>query len=1193
MALFKCKMCGGSLEIAAGTTVIKCEYCGTQQTLPKLDDDKRANMYDRANHFRRNNDFDKAMGIYENILNEDNTDAEAYWSIVLCRYGIEYVDDPATRKRVPTVNRAQFTSIFDDEDYKSAIANADGYQREIYEAEATAINEIQKGILSISQKEEPFDVFICYKESDNNGRRTPDSVLAQDLYYQLKQEGFKVFFSRITLEDKLGSAYEPYIFAALNSAKVMVILGTRPEHFNAVWVKNEWSRYLALIKNGANKTIIPAYRDMDPYDLPEEFSHLQAQDMSKLGFMQDLIRGIKKIAKAGEPKAAVVKETVVTSSNVNIAPLLKRAFMFLEDEDWDSANEYCEKVLDQDPENAQAYLGKLMVELKAKTPDELSEQDVLFDKNKNYQKALRFADNSLKAILAGYIEHINTRNENTRLENIYIQGIVAMNKANSEQSYKDAANIFNKISGYKDADTLIAQCLESAERSRKDAIYNGAIALMNRPEGLINKFATTYCEEAIEKFQSISGWKDADEKIIACQQKIEKLKAQAEAERRKAMNAMLEAEKRAKRNKKIALIVSLIVVAMIAIGMAVYFNAYETTYAWGKYGKYVDKNNIAEFVIPDGVTSIDGYAFYNCAKIESVTIPDSITTIGRAAFYNCENLKYIYYPGSEESWDNINIGEYNDLLKTVTIDYNCNCIHSDVIDQYIAPTCIETGLTEGKHCGTCNEVLVKQTVVNYIPHNYVDGACVVCKQTDAALVAHFEFIELDDGTYSVKAKNHFAIPDKIDIPSQYNGKPVTRIGSYAFNNCSNLTSISIPDSVTSIAIEAFQNCSNITSISIPDSVTSIGIKAFQNCSNLTSIIIPNNVKRIEGSTFSGCSSLTSIIIPDTVQGIGDSAFSNCTSLTNVTIPDGVTSIGNSVFYNCTSLTSISIPSNVTSIGNSVFYNCTRLTNITMPNSMTSIGNEAFFNCISLVSISIPSSVTSIGNHAFFKCTSLTSISIPNSVTSIGDSVFSNCASLTNITMPNSMTSIGNYAFLDCTSLTSISIPDGVTSIGYKVFSGCNSLTSVTIPNSVTSIGASAFSTCSNLTNVTIPDSVTSVGESAFVGCTSLTSVTISNSVTSISSSVFYGCINLKNVILGNNVESIGNNAFYNCTSLTSISIPNSVTSIRILSFAYCTNLKKINYKGTKSQWQAITKNNLWDSNTGNYTVYCTNGTIYK
>ena len=179
MTVFKCKMCGANLEFAEGATVAKCKYCGTHQTLPRLTNDKRANLYDRANHFRRNNEFDKAMAIYETILNEDGTDAEAYWSLVLCRYGIEYVEDPASHRHIPTVNRAQYTSIYDDDNYRSALQYADEAQRQVYEAEAKTINDIQKGILAISQKEEPFDVFICYKETDKDGRRTHDSVLAQ------------------------------------------------------------------------------------------------------------------------------------------------------------------------------------------------------------------------------------------------------------------------------------------------------------------------------------------------------------------------------------------------------------------------------------------------------------------------------------------------------------------------------------------------------------------------------------------------------------------------------------------------------------------------------------------------------------------------------------------------------------------------------------------------------------------------------------------------------------------------------------------------------------------------------------------------------------------------------------------------------------------------------------------------------
>lgn len=558
MTLFKCKMCGGALEISNNETVATCEYCGTQQTLPKLDDDRKVNLYDRANHFRRNSEFDKAMGIYEQILNEDNTDAEAYWSLVLCRYGIEYVEEAASHKRIPTINRTQFTSIFDDDNYKSALRYADSYQRHIYEEEAKVINEIQKGILAISQKEEPFDVFICYKETDNNGRRTPDSVLANDLYHQLTQEGFKVFFARITLEDQLGTAYEPYIFAALNSAKVMVVLGTKPEFFKAAWVRNEWSRYLALIKQGQNKTLIPAYKDMDPYELPEEFSHLQAQDMSKLGFMQDLIRGIKKIIQTDETKATRVKD-MSAGSGTNIAPLLKRVFMFLEDGDFDSADEYCEKVLDIEPENAQAYLGKLMAELWVRKQENLRDYAEPFDGSNNYQKVIRFGDEKLKAELVECIEHINIRNENARLVGIYTRAQNMMFTATTEEAYKEAARLFEMISDYEDSAALAKECYVKAEAARKDAILSKAKAMANARGAAILQY-----ESAIKVLESISGWKNADEQICACKEKIEEIKAKAEAERLERRRQAEEEERIYKRKKRILNIVaSIVCIAMV------------------------------------------------------------------------------------------------------------------------------------------------------------------------------------------------------------------------------------------------------------------------------------------------------------------------------------------------------------------------------------------------------------------------------------------------------------------------------------------------------------------------------------------------------------------------------------------------------------------------------------------------------
>ena len=459
MAIIKCKMCGGNLVAEPGVTVAECEYCGTQQTIPKTNDEVISNLFNRANNLRLKCEFDKASEIYEKIVQQDDSEAEAHWGLILCKYGIEYVEDPKTFKRIPTCHRTLFEAVTTDADYQAAIDYSNAVQQRIYESEARAIDRIQKDILAIVKNEKPFDVFICYKESDENGKRTVDSALANDIYHQLTQEGMKVFYAAITLEDKLGQEYEPYIFAALNSAKVMLVIGTKPEYFSAVWVKNEWSRFLKLMKTDRSKLLIPCYRDMDAYDLPEEFAHLQAQDMSKIGFINDVVRGIKKLAKKEEPKATVVKETVITGASAgNTAPLLKRAFMFLEDEDWDSADEYCEKVLDIDPECAQAYLAKLMAELNVCKQEDLRDQEEPFDEYNNYLKAIRFADAALKEELEGYIDYINDRNEKERLENAYNYSKRLMSNAGTEDAYKKAARSFETIPDYMDSAALAQEC---------------------------------------------------------------------------------------------------------------------------------------------------------------------------------------------------------------------------------------------------------------------------------------------------------------------------------------------------------------------------------------------------------------------------------------------------------------------------------------------------------------------------------------------------------------------------------------------------------------------------------------------------------------------------------------------------------------------------------------------------------------
>ena len=372
MAIIKCKMCGGDIEISADKTFGTCEYCGSTMTLPKVDDEQRAAAFNRGNHFRRSGEFDKALAVYERIVAEDDNDAEAHWCCALCRFGIEYVEDPATYEWLPTCHRASFDSFLEDVDYLAAVEHSDGITRRQYQKDAAKIAEVQRGILATSQNEQPFDVFLCYKETGEDGQRTRDSLMAQEVYYELTEQGYRVFFARITLEDKAGAEYEPYIFAALNSAKVMVVIGTKPEHFNAVWVKNEWSRFLSMMKKDRSKLLLPCYRDMDPYDLPEALSVLQSYDMSKIGFMQDLIRGVKKVVDAGKPQEAAketVKETVVVHNEggSNVQALLKRGSMALEDGEWSKADEFFEQVLNQDAECGAAYLGKFLAHVECRS----------------------------------------------------------------------------------------------------------------------------------------------------------------------------------------------------------------------------------------------------------------------------------------------------------------------------------------------------------------------------------------------------------------------------------------------------------------------------------------------------------------------------------------------------------------------------------------------------------------------------------------------------------------------------------------------------------------------------------------------------------------------------------------------------------------------------------------------------------
>ena len=594
-----------------------------------------------------------------------------------------------------------------------------------------------------------------------------------------------------------------------------------------------------------------------------------------------------------------------------------------------------------------------------------------------------------------------------------------------------------------------------------------------------------------------------------------------------------------------------------------------------------------------GLTSIDTKAFYSCSGLTSITIPSSVTSISYDAFWHCSGLTSIVIEDGNTVYDSRN--NCNAIVKT-----SDNTLITGCQNTIIPSSVTSIGKSAFLGCSGLTSVTIPSSVTSI--GSLVFQGCsslisIIVEEGNTVYDSRDNcnaIIETSENALMAGCKNTV-------IPSS-----VKYIGSYAFYDCSGLTSVTIPSSVTSIGSYAFDGCSDLTSLTILEGVTSIGESAFGDCRALTSLTIPESVTSILYGAFKGCSSLTSVTMPSSVTSIASYVFSDCSGLTSVTIPSGIKRISPHAFYGCSGLTSVTIPSSVTSIGDYAFYGCSGLTSVTVSwNTPLSISTDVFQNTnYNNVTLYVPKgrktayeaadgwkdfkTIEEIGgattDNIQFADAKVKAICVANwdtdhdgelskqeavAVTSIG-TVFSEeweITSFDELQYFTGLTAIDDNAFAGCDGLTSITLPNTVTSLGTYAFSGCDGLTSFIIPSSVMTLNDAVFNYCVGLTSIIIPKSVTRMGFNPLNGCSALTSIQVESGNPNFDSrngcnAIIYGKSGIlvsgcKNTVIPDGIKTIWQYAFGGCEELTSITIPASVTTFGDYAFFGCYNLEEI------------------------------------
>ncbi len=833
----KCSTCNLQIIFKMGENLVRCPWCDRINERPKSNPEKTSSMK-LANELRNMGEFAKAQDRYLDVLAANDKEHEARWGLLLCKYGVIYVEDNREnrRERLITCRRSLSSSIQDEAYYQIVLDQASPEVRAVYEKDAAYIDQIQGQIRLLRlQDEKPYDVFLCYKETAPEGGKTEDSAIAHQIYNSLTRSDYRVFFAPESLKEKAGANYEAAIFGAIENSRVMLVLGTKKEYFEGTWVRSEWRRFLERLDLGDEKTLIPLFRSVA--DLPDTFQKrmIQGYDMN-LPYMEYIKTRLNKLLRKEDSRYTL-------------------AMIFLHGGNFQSAGQYLDQLLVEQPKNPKIWLAKAMVTEQVRQEEELSQLTHSLLDNFFFHQALDFAVGSFRERLESCLR----QNKET------IQAAESARKA--EEIHREAEK-----KAREEAEEKARR--EEAERARKEAEERTRREEVER----VRKEA----EEKAHREEAERARKEAEER------------ARREAEKRAwqetAAKNRREAEEKERDAEKLCYQYRIILGGNAEI-KSYHGNRSEIVIPYELDGHRVTSigrmafygcDHLTRVTIPNGVTVIDMLAFGECASLTSVTIPYSVTNIGISAFFGCTKLASMNIPNS--------VNSIGDLAF-----WNCSSLTSVILPNSVT----SIGDYAFSRCSALTSINLPDSVVHLGRNPFI--AC--GSLTSIHLSEHHPRFRIKDGVlFNQTMQSLICYPagkpqTDYSIPSG-----VTSIGDAAFYGCSRLTNVTIPDGVTSISVAAFSECSSLTGVTIPNSVTVICIWAFYACRSLTKLSLPDSVNTIGEDAFCGCVGLTSLTIPSRVTRIYKWTFERCSGLTNVYIPASVVNISDRAFIGCNKVT---------------------------------------------------------------------------------------------------------------------------------------------------------------------------------------------------------------------------------------------------------------------------------------------------